>query len=55
VRGQGINPRASWVAQSKQLGDLVEGLAGRIIERGADVAVSKVPVFVLFEIAAYQV
>ena len=36
-----IDPRAPRVAQSQQLGDLVEGLAGCIVECGANVAVVK--------------
>ena len=41
MRGQRIDPGAARVAQSQQLGDLVEGFAGRIVERGADVAIGK--------------
>ena len=39
--GKRIDPGAARVAQSQQLGDFVKGLAGRIVERGADVAVGK--------------
>jgi hypothetical protein len=41
VRGKGIDPGAARVAQSQQLGDLVEGLAGRIVERGANIAIGE--------------
>ena len=39
--GQRIDPGAARIAQSQQLGDFVEGFAGRIVERGADVAIGK--------------
>ena len=41
VRGQGIDPGAARVAQPQQFGDLVEGFAGCIVERGANVTVGK--------------
>jgi poly(A) polymerase len=41
MRRQRIDPGAARIAQSQQLCDLVEGLAGRIVERGADVAIGK--------------
>ena len=41
VRGQRIDPGTARVAQSQQLGDLVEGFAGCIVEGGAHVAISK--------------
>ena len=40
MSGQRIDPGTARVAQSQQLGDLVEGLAGCIVERGAHVAVA---------------
>ncbi len=43
---QRIDPGAAWIAQSQQLGDLVESFAGRIVERGADVAIGKAFAFV---------
>src|ERR1700679_1248329 len=39
VNSQGIDPGTTRVAETKQLCDLVEGFAGCIVERGADVAV----------------
>jgi putative nucleotidyltransferase with HDIG domain len=41
VGGKCIDPRAARVAQPQQLGDLVKGLTGCIVERGAHVAVRK--------------
>jgi hypothetical protein len=41
MRSQRIDPGAARIAQSQQLGDLVEGFAGRIVERGADVPIGK--------------
>src|ERR1700692_2256112 len=41
VRRQRIDPRTARVAQAQQLGDFVESLAGRIVEGGANVLVSK--------------
>ncbi len=43
MSGQRIDPGTARVAQSQQLGDLVEGLAGCIVERGAHVAVDSRP------------
>ena len=37
-----IDPGAAWVAQPQQLGDLVKGLTGCIVQRGAHIAVGKV-------------
>jgi hypothetical protein len=42
MRGQRINPRATRVAQSQQLGYLVKGFSGCIVEGGAHVAISEV-------------
>ena len=38
---QRVDPGPPRVAQPQQLGDLVESFAGRIIQRGAHVAVGK--------------
>ena len=45
-----VDPGTTWVAQSQQLGDLVERLAGRIVEGGANVLVSKALALVANEI-----
>ncbi len=50
MRRQRIDPGTARIAQSQQLGDLVEGFAGRIVERGADVAIGKALALVADEI-----
>jgi len=40
VDGEGIHPGAAGVGQAEQLGDLVEGLAGGVVEGFSDVAVA---------------
>ena len=50
MRGQRIDPGTTRVAQSQQLGDLVERFARRIVERGANVLVSKASALVANEI-----
>ena len=40
VRGECIHPGAAGVGQAEQLGDLVEGLAGGVVEGFSDVAVA---------------
>jgi len=39
VRGEDVHPGAAWVGQAEQLGYLVVGFAGRVVERLANVAV----------------
>ena len=41
MRGERIDPWTARVPKSQQLGDLVKGLSGCIVERGAHVAVGK--------------
>ena len=50
MRGQRIDPGTARVAQSQQLGDLVEGFAGGIVERGADIAIGEAFALVADEI-----
>jgi hypothetical protein len=39
VRRKPIDPRATGIAESQQLGDLIEGLTGGVVHGAADVAV----------------
>jgi hypothetical protein len=50
MRRYRIDPGTARIAQSQQLGDFVKGFAGRIIERGADVAIGKALTLVADEI-----
>ncbi len=40
VRGEAVDPGAAGIAEAEQLGDLVVGLAGGVIDGAADVAVA---------------
>ena len=40
VEGEGVNPGASGVAEAEQLGNLVEGFAGGVVEGAADERIS---------------
>ena len=50
VRGEGIDPGSTRIAQPKQLRDLVKGFAGRIVKRRAHIAVSKAAPLLVSEI-----
>jgi len=50
VRGQCVNPGASGITEAEQLGHLVKGFAGCIVERAADVAIGPGAVFFVGEI-----
>ena len=39
VEGESVDPGASGIAEAEQLGDLVEGFAGGVVECAADTAV----------------
>jgi hypothetical protein len=50
MRSKRIDPWTARITQSQQFGDLVKGFAGRIVERGADVAIGKAFALVADEI-----
>jgi putative nucleotidyltransferase with HDIG domain len=50
MRSQRVNPRSARVAESQQLGDFVEGFAGRIVEGGPDIAITEAPTLPLGQI-----